>query len=441
VNTDEGLRCPECSSNRLYRAGKRYRADGSEVQRWLCRDCDYRFSDPKVKLNVTGKLNEAFDARSDLLKTKISDRDLAINETFDDSPLPFSENVGSHELTVAGKDLNAFSRHNSERQLCASEKAKKLGTATEIKTVAGDYLNEEVKGLLAQFMAWLEKEGYPKETRYANNLKTLVRIGANLLDPENVKQVIGRHKVKNGTKLQYVHAYSAFAKMLQFTWDRPRYKQEETLPFVPDERELDQLIAACRSRRMTAFLQVLKETWVDPGEALGLRWIDISGSRVTINKPVKGHLPRQLEISNRLVAMLNDLPKKSERIFPTAYRNMFSCYDRVRRRAAAMQKNPRLLSIELRTFRHWGGSMLAYYLNGNVVKVQRLLGHKRIENTMKYIGMINIKDDEFEVAVATTDEEIRKLGTAGYQKYDERKMGEMCISYYRRPKRFSAYGS
>jgi hypothetical protein len=60
---------------------------------------------------------------------------------------------------------------------------------------------------------------------------------------------------------------------------------------------------------------------------------------------------------------------------------------------------------------------------------------------MKYISMINIKDDEFEVAVAINDEEIRKLGGAGFQKYDERKMGEMCISYYRRPRRFAAYGS
>jgi hypothetical protein len=85
--------------------------------------------------------------------------------------------------------------------------------------------------------------------------------------------------------------------------------------------------------------------------------------------------------------------------------------------------------------------MLAYYLNGNVLKVQKLLGHKRIENTMKYIDMINIKDDEFEVAVATNDEEIRKLGVAGFQKYDERKINETCISYYRRPKRFAAYSS
>jgi hypothetical protein len=56
---------------------------------------------------------------------------------------------------------------------------------------------------------------------------------------------------------------------------------------------------------------------------------------------------------------------------------------------------------------------------------------------MKYIGMIYFKEDEFEVATATTDEEIKKLGIAGFRKYDERRIGETCISYYRRPKRFS----
>ncbi|MGB8780039.1 MAG: hypothetical protein WCD81_05250 [Candidatus Bathyarchaeia archaeon] len=60
---------------------------------------------------------------------------------------------------------------------------------------------------------------------------------------------------------------------------------------------------------------------------------------------------------------------------------------------------------------------------------------------MKYVSMINIKDDKFEVATATTEEEIRKLGVAGFQKYDERKIGETYVSYYRRPKRFSVYGS
>jgi integrase len=138
--------------------------------------------------------------------------------------------------------------------------------------------------------------------------------------------------------------------------------------------------------------------------------------------------------------MFNSLPKTSKEIFPTSYRSMFSCFDKVRGRAAELQQNPRLLSVQLRSFRHWGGTMLAYYTNGNILTVKNRLGHKRVENTMKYIGAIDFKDDEFEVATATTDEEIKKLGASGFVKYDERRIGETVISYYRRPKRFSKYG-
>jgi hypothetical protein len=56
--------------------------------------------------------------------------------------------------------------------------------------------------------------------------------------------------------------------------------------------------------------------------------------------------------------------------------------------------------------------MIAYHTNGNVLLVKKLLGHKRIENSMKCIGMIQFKDDQYETTTATTVEEILKLGQA-----------------------------
>jgi hypothetical protein len=38
----------------------------------------------------------------------------------------------------------------------------------------------------------------------------------------------------------------------------------------------------------------------------------------------------------------------------------------------------------------------------DTAKVKKLLGHKQIRNTMKYIVMIHFKDDEFDTATATT---------------------------------------
>jgi integrase len=89
---------------------------------------------------------------------------------------------------------------------------------------------------------------------------------------------------------------------------------------------------------MAAYLQCLKETFIDPTEALRIEWIDIDASNqiVKINHPVKGHNPRQLKVSYKLLAMLNSLPKKSERVFPMTYGTLFSCYSRVRKRAAEL---------------------------------------------------------------------------------------------------------
>jgi integrase len=133
--------------------------------------------------------------------------------------------------------------------------------------------------------------------------------------------------------------------------------------------------------------------------------------------------------------MLNSLPKTHERIFPIPYASVFNPYTKLRKRTAEIQKNPRLLSIELRTFRHWGGTMIAKYTNGNVLMVKKLLGHKRVENSMKYIGMIDFKDDEFEVTTATTVDEAKQALSAGFD-YVTEKNGIMIL---RRPRRFSKY--
>jgi integrase len=124
--------------------------------------------------------------------------------------------------------------------------------------------------------------------------------------------------------------------------------------------------------------------------------------------------------------MLNSLPKTHERIFPTTYGSIFGSYTRLRKRTAELQKNPRLLSIQLRSFRHWGGTMIAHYTNGNVLTVKKMLGHKRVENSMKYVGMINCRDDQFEITTATTVEEAKKALSAGFD-YVTEKNGIMLL--------------
>jgi integrase len=272
----------------------------------------------------------------------------------------------------------------------------------------------------------------------------LLNSKCNIYDPENVKEVIAAKKTwKNGTKMQTSYAYDAFTRMAGLSWVMPTYRQEEYLFFLADESELDALINSTRSKRMRAFLLCLKETWGDPSEVLGLRWIDADANRnvIAINNPVKKHNPRELEVTPRLIAMLNQLPKTSKLIFPTNYKNMYSTFVKLRKRVAhnGVQDLERMMSISFISYRHWGGTQLAEITNGNVLKVKKLLGHKKVENTMKYIGRINWKlNPDFDTATATTDEEIKNLGASGWEKYDERTLGATVVSYYRRPKRLGS---
>lgn len=215
----------------------------------------------------------------------------------------------------------------------------------------------------------------------------------------------------------------------------PRYRQEEAFPFIPDEKEIDALILGSGSKRMAAYLQTLKETMADPSEALRLRWIDINGNVITINRPVKGHYPRLVQVSNNLISMLNALPKTSECVFPTSYSTIARCFTTLRKKVARNLNNPRVLKISFVTFRHWGATMV-YHQTRNILLVKKLLGHKKIENTMKYTQLIQFKDDDYEVTSATTVEEAKQILSAGFD-YVTEKDG---IMLFRKPKRFINLG-
>ena len=371
--------CPNCHSKKNWRDGIRETNFGL-VQRFICRDCGFRFSE---KANMQIQVNKG-------------------------------------------------------RQLCALlEEAKKLDTATETKTVAGDRKIDAAtaKGLLLQYELWLQKEGYGEKCRYKSCIRMLINSGVDLYNPEDVKLAIAQKRWRNGTKMQVAYAYDALTKMLKIEWDMPKYRQEEAFPFIPEEKEIDALILGARSKRMAAYLQTLKETMADPSEALRLRWIDINGNVITINSPVKGHYPRAIQVSNNLISMLNALQKDSERIFNTTYANMARNYYAMRRHIATKLNNPRIMKISFVTFRHWGATM-TYHQTRNILLVKKLLGHKKIENTMKYTQLIQFKDSEFEVTSATTLEEAKAVLAAGFE-YVTEKDGTML---FRKPKRFVSFG-
>ncbi|MFQ6076464.1 MAG: tyrosine-type recombinase/integrase [Candidatus Bathyarchaeia archaeon] len=382
--------CPECGSQRLWKDGIRHTRSGN-VQRYICRECGYRFSD---RPDPPEHVERVHTKKSYRPSGYILDRRVSV------------------ALAEGTKNLAEV-----------ESRQKRAAGATKLSEA-------DVKGLIAQYAYWLEKEGY-KSATYLRLIRILAK-KANLLDPEDVKSAIAKLPWKDGSKMLAVYAYDAMTNILKMSWTPPKYKQEEILPFIPEEKELDQLIASCKSRRMATFLQTLKETFADPGEALKLRWIDVDASNNVITiSPVKGHNPRRLKVSSKLIAMLDSLPKTSERIFPTTYRTMAGCFEIVKRRASENLKNPRLRSITFSTFRHWGATM-TYHYTKNILLVRKLLGHKRIQSTLKYTQLVHFKDDEFDVATATTVDEAKELLAAGFDYITEKNN----IMLFRRPKRF-----
>jgi integrase len=433
------LCCPECGSSKIWKDGIRYTTNNGAIQRYLCRACGYRFSQPSIKVNVSNQFR-GFKSSSHLTKTAVSKRNFSTEKVLNDSSFPFCKNVGSHSVTNIGKHLNSFCSYNSKHRVCVSNKeAKNLEPQTELKTVAGEKKRKidaaTAKGLLLQYELWLAKEGYGEKSRYIDCIRMLINSGADVLNPEHVKEIIGKKKWKDGTKMQACYAYDAMTRMLKLSWAMPTYKQEENLPFIPEPKEIDSLISAARSRKLATYLQTLRETMADPTEALRLKWINLNlkENSIVINRPVKNHNPRQIPITNQLVSMLNMLPKKSELVFDTSYTKIAERFRNMRKKVASNLQNPRILSITLRTFRHFGATML-YAQTRDILLVKKLLGHKKIENTLKYTQLINFKDNEYETATATDIEEAKQLISSGFEYVTDMN----SIKLFRKPKRFGS---
>lgn len=97
------LKCPDCGHKEADKAGFRYLSNDVAIQRFRCRKCGYRFSDPTVLNTVKGNR--------------------------------------------ANSQISAF-------------RVKNLTSAQKTKNCARDErIPQETKGLLVKFIAYLERDG------------------------------------------------------------------------------------------------------------------------------------------------------------------------------------------------------------------------------------------------------------------------------------------
>jgi integrase len=393
------IHCPECTSTRVWKDGLRKIAHQKRqdsvaknvIQRWLCRDCGHRFSDPSRTSNISGKFESL-----DRLQTKI---------LFRPSAIPLNRRVCETEAE-GSKNLAEVE----------SRKEKWAAGATEKLTEV------EVKGKLLEFAWWMRKQGYADESirGYVSCLRTLFTRGANLYDSESVKDVMARQSWSGNRRRNAINAYSLLLKMAGLQWVKPKCKVVRKLPFIPIEQELDALVAGCGKKTAT-FLQLLKEIGMRAGEAKRLFWADVDFENyvITLNFPEKSGNPRIWKVSAKLIGMLNALPRKSLRIFGEGPINSIkTTFQRARKRIATKLQNPRLLKISFHTFRHWKATLL-YHETKNPLLVKEFLGHKKLDTTLLYIqveqALFKEQNDEFTVMAVKTSDEIKALLEVGFE--------------------------
>jgi integrase/DNA-directed RNA polymerase subunit RPC12/RpoP len=382
----ESVECPSCKGKRIWKDGLRYNEVGS-IQRYVCRDCGFRFSEKRSSSKHVGRIpTKAFFNSSSLTSNcQVSDE---------------SKRRACVSLAVGEKNL------------------AEVETRTEKRAAGATGLSNEIKGKLVEYAWWMKKEGYSEATIKARTmlLTILAKRGANLLDPESVKEAIAKQEWSEGSKLHTVKAYDLFAFINNITWNPPNYKQNQKLPFIPLESELDQLIASC-GKKTAALLQLLKETGMRVGEAWRLKWtnIDAEHNTITLNEPEKNSNARMFKVSSKLISMLNMLPKKSDKVFGyTPLQSVRLNLWRRRKSVARKLQNPRIEQITFHTFRHWKATM-EYQRTKDILYVKQLLGHKSINNTLIYTQLVNFESDEYHVRVAKTLKEACELAEAGFE--------------------------
>jgi len=300
-----------------------------------------------------------------------------------------------------------------------------IATETEKQTVAGTTPQQtpDIKGKIIEYAWYMEKQGYAKESIRGNlgALRALQNRNANLLNPESVKEALAKEqKWSQNRRRNVINAYTLFLKINGMHWEKPRCNVVRKIPFIPTEQEMDDLIAG-NPRKLSTFLQLLKETGMRSGEAKRLPWTDVDFERrlITLNEPEKNSLPRLWnKTSPKLLGMLNALPRTSLRVFGDGPINsMKTTFLKARRRLALKLQNPRLLQIHFHTFRHWRATM-EYHRTKDLLHVMAFLGHKKSDNTLLYVQLdqklFKDMDDSFITRIAHNAQEACGLVEVGF---------------------------
>ena len=241
----------------------------------------------------------------------------------------------------------------------------------------------------------------------------------NIWDTSEVEKYLINAEMTNGHKNSIGFAYQDWCLWNGFEYTPLRFKRQDKLPYIPSESDIDQLIAG-NGRKIASFLQFLKESACRPIEAWRITSedVDLNQQVCYINKPAKGSNPRVFKMSDKLTAMVTRLIRETsreQRIWNGELKTITRNFQRKRTILSERLANTNLKKISFKTFRHWKATN-EYHRTKDILHVKRMLGHRRIENTLVYTHLIDFdEDDGYTVKVASSGEEFTELLESGFE--------------------------
>jgi len=266
---------------------------------------------------------------------------------------------------------------------------------------------------IVNVMLWMKRNAYEESTiRKVAKLLRHLKKNCNTKAPEEVKLYIANKTCGNGHKENLVEAYAIYIRSEGLTWEHPFYQRYDKKRRAPKEKLVDFLINNARIE-MKLKLSILKDLGLRPIELTWLRIQDIdlstgivsiTGAKHTVGR--EGKLkPKTLELLKIYIATkkLNS----TSRIYNGKSSNLSANYRHYRNRIAEEYNMPELKQIQLYDFRRFKASK-EYHLNGKLLYVKQLLGHKDTRSTERYISLYDEQNITWIPVIAETDEEIKK---------------------------------
>jgi integrase len=272
------------------------------------------------------------------------------------------------------------------------------------------------------FLWHMKKKGLSDKTlkNRAYYMNRLLKLGANLNNPESVEIILVTNNLTPSTKKVLIDSYKAYTKFKNIQWTKPKCQVNPKEPFLPSNEEVKQLIGGL-SHRLATLCKLLEETGARIGELNKVEWLDIDfhARTIQINHPEKYSNPRTLKLSKNAIAMLQSMKKREDNYIFNPRTNTLDCtFRRARNKIAKKLENPRLKKIHFHTFRHLKATG-EYHKTHDLKHVQYILGHKYSSSTDRYTHYTPFEEDEYITKVAKTPEEACKLAEVGFTKFDE----------------------